>query len=139
MNYKKFGSKYVVRIDRGEEVLESLTRIVEENNIKLGSVSGIGAADKVTLGLFSTNTKQYYSKELARDMEIANITGNISTKDGEPYLHLHITLADTEFNAYGGHLKSAVISATSELVIDEIDGEVDREFSEDIGLNLYKF
>ncbi len=57
---------------------------------------------------------------------------------GEVYLHLHITLSDSHCNAFGGHLNSAIVSGTCEVVIGIIEGEVDREFSEEIGLNLYK-
>ena len=40
---------------------------------------------------------------------------------------------------HGGHLNRAIISATAEIQIQVIDGEIGREFSEDIGLNLFKF
>ncbi len=49
--------------------------------------------------------------------------------NGETYLHLHINIADTKQNTFGGHLTSAVVSATLEVIIDVIDGEVDRKFS----------
>ncbi len=52
---------------------------------------------------------------------------------------MHINLANDKYKTYGGHLDSAIISATGEIMIEAIEGELDREFSEDIGLNLYKF
>jgi len=57
----------------------------------------------------------------------------------EVYLHLHITVSNHDLQVYGGHLNSVVISATCEMIIDVIEGEVDRAFSEEIGLNLLKF
>lgn len=136
MKFKKFRNKWVVRIDKGEEVIETLKQFCKENKIKLGSISGIGAADKITVGLFNTKSKQYQSQELTGDYEITNLSGNISTMNGEIYLHLHIGLSDSKYNAYGGHLTSAVISGTGEIIIEEIDGEIEREFNEDVGLNL---
>jgi len=59
--------------------------------------------------------------------------------NGEPYIHLHIALANSEHNVKAGHLNMAVISATGEIIIEAIDGYVDREFDDDIGLNLLKF
>lgn len=56
--------------------------------------------------------------------------------NGEIYLHLHIGLSDSKYNAYGGHITSAVISGTGEIIIEEIDGEIEREFNEEVGLNL---
>jgi len=139
MEYRRFGDKYVVRLNRGEEIIESLTKLCKENHIKLGRVTGIGAANKVKIGLFNVETKEYHSTELTGDMEILNLSGNITQMDGEVYLHLHITLGDEENRAFGGHLNSAVISATCEIVIDVIDGVVDRVHDEEVGLNLLKF
>lgn len=56
--------------------------------------------------------------------------------NGEIYLHLHIGLFDSKYNIYGGHLTSAIISGTGEIIIEEIDGEIEREFNEEVGLNL---
>ena len=55
------------------------------------------------------------------------------------YLHLHIAAGDEEGLVHGGHLNRAIISATAEIQIQVIDGEIGREFSEEIGLNLFKF
>ncbi len=139
MEYRRFGDKYVVRLNKGEEILESLKKLCKDENIKLGRVTGIGATNKATVGLFNVETKEYHSTELTGDMEITNISGNISQMNGEVYLHLHITVCDEENRAFGGHLNSAVISATCEIIIDVIDGTVDRKFDEESGLNLIKF
>lgn len=40
---------------------------------------------------------------------------------------------------FGGHLNKAVISATCEMVITVINGNVDRSFSDSVGLNLFDF
>ena len=139
MEFQKFGQCYVVRIDRGEEVVGQLEKFVKENKINLGFVEGIGAADEIKVGLFDPQVQEYYSQVLEGNFEITSLKGNISTKDGEPYLHLHITAADEEFNTHGGHLNRAVISGTCELVVVELDGSVGREFSSEVGLNLFKF
>lgn len=139
MEFKRFGQKYIVRLDKGEEIVESLKTLCENEEIKLGTISGLGATNEVVIGLFETKTKEYHSKKLSGDMEITSLVGNISQKDGEVYLHIHINVGDGENNVFGGHLTSAVISATGEIVIDVIEGIVDREFSEEIGLNLFKF
>ncbi|GAH66809.1 unnamed protein product [marine sediment metagenome] len=136
MKFKKIGSKWIVRIDKGEEIVETLKQFCKENKIKLGTISGIGATDRVTIGLFETKSKQYHSQELIGDYEITNLSGNISTMNDEIYLHLHISLADSKYNAYGGHLNSAVISGTGEIVIEEIEDIIGREFNEEVGLNL---
>jgi predicted DNA-binding protein with PD1-like motif len=116
-----------------------LRQFCKDNGITLGSISAIGATDNATIGCFKTKTKDYVKKELVGDYEITSLTGNISTMDGQVYLHLHINLSDSDYNTLGGHLNSAVVSGTCEVIINEIRGEVEREYNEEVGLNLYKF
>ncbi|SKA85788.1 hypothetical protein SAMN05428976_1086 [Clostridium sp. USBA 49] len=139
MEFRKFGNKYIVRLNKGEEIIETLKKLCQDENITLGSIQGIGAVSNVKVGLFKPSLKEYHSIELKGDYEMTCLLGNVSTMNGEVYLHLHIDVADEENKIYGGHLNSAVISATGEIIIDTIDGKVDREFSDEIGLNLYKF
>jgi len=139
MEYKKFGNKYVMRMNKGEEIVETLKKFCKKEDIKLGWLKGLGAVGEATIGLFETKGKEYHSVDLEGDFEITSLLGNISRMDGEVYLHLHINLSDEEYNTRGGHLSKAVISATGEFIIEEIDGEVGREFNEEVGLNLYKF
>lgn len=136
MKFKKFGNKWVVSINIGEEVVETLKKFCKDNNVKLGTISGIGAVKKATIGFYNLETKKYYLKELNGNYEITSLLGNISTMDGEVYLHLHINLADSTYNTFGGHLNSAVIGGVGEFIIEEIDGKVKRGFNEEVGLNL---
>jgi predicted DNA-binding protein with PD1-like motif len=138
MKYLKNGNKYVVRIDKGEEVIEQIRKVCSQNNIKAGSINGLGATDKVKVGLYNTKTKEYSSKELVGSFEIVSLIGNISRMNNEVYLHIHIGVSDEDMNLYGGHLNYCYISATCELVIDEFYLDVDRKYNEQIGLNLYE-
>lgn len=139
MEYRRFGNKIVARIDRGEEILEKIKEIGISENIRLAHISALGAVGEVTVGVFKTGEKKYYANEFKGDFEITSLTGTITTKDGEFYSHLHMSAGDVEGRVYGGHLNKAVVSATCEMVIDIIDGAVERKFSDEIGLNLFKF
>jgi predicted DNA-binding protein with PD1-like motif len=139
MNYKRFDNKVVICIDKGEEIIDQLKTICKKLDIKLGSITGIGATDKIVISLLNTKTKKYQSKEFIGDHEIASLVGNITMMNGEVYLHLHVTICNVEHKALGGHLTSAVISATFEGVIDIIDGQMNRDYNDDVGLNLLKF
>ncbi len=139
MESKKTGNRYIVRLDKGEEVVETIKLFCKKNDIKLGQFTGLGAADKIKVGLFNVKTKEYHSKEFTGDYEIAPLYGNITTMNGEIYLHFHINFSDDKHNSYGGHLNYAFVSATFEGVIEVIEGAVDRQFDKDVGLNLLKF
>lgn len=139
MEYRKFGNTLVVRIDKGEEILESVKVLAEKENIKLASIQALGAINDFTVGVLETTTKQYKSNSFMGAYEIVSLTGTINTKDDEFYCHLHLSAGNDKGEVFGGHLNRAVVSATCEMIVTLIDGRVDREFSDEIGLNLFKF
>lgn len=139
MKHQRFKDKVVVRIDKGEEILTSLKAVCKEQQIKAGSIIGIGAVGKITIGLLNTNTKLYHSRELAGDHELAPIVGNISTKNGEPYIHIHANICNADQASFGGHVSTAVVSVTCEVVIDVIDGTIERTYDSDLSINLFDF
>jgi len=139
MEFRRFGTAYVLRLDKGEEIVETLKSFCRANSIKLASISGIGAVSPVTLGLFETGPKRYVADTLSGDFELSALSGNVTTMNGDVYVHLHAAVSDLQHQTYGGHLSSAVVSATVELIVMNIDGTVDRAFSEEIGLNLLRF
>ena len=139
MEYKRFDNTIIARIDKGEEVLERIKEISLKENIKLASVRALGATNDFTVGVFKNNEKKYYSNEFKGNFEIVSLTGTINTMDGEFYTHIHMSAGNDKGEVFGGHLNRAVVSATCEMVINIIDGTVDRYFDEEIGLNLFKF
>jgi len=136
MHGKRTGSTFILRIDRGEEIVSTLREFCTTEKIALGTVQGIGAVNNAVIGLFLAATQEYHTTTLSGDHEITSLAGNITTMDGQPYLHLHATLSDASFLAFGGHLTSAVVSGTCEIVIRTIDDTVSRTFDADVGLNV---
>ena len=139
MEYRRFGTDYVVRIDRGEEVMEQLTAFCRAEGVKLASVTGIGATDQVVVGLYDVEKQMYHKEEQTGPMEITTLVGRITTAGEEPYLHLHINVCGHDLAVKGGHLNACRISATCELTIHCIDGRVGRKHDEETGLNLFQF
>ena len=136
MKVKRVDNKLIVRIDKGEEIVESIMKVCKSYQLRLGSIIGIGATNKVTIGLYDVDSKEYHSEEFIGDYEIAPLIGNISMMNNEPYLHLHINICDKKHHSYGGHLNSALVSATCEVIIDVIDDIIERKVDEETGLNL---
>ena len=139
MEYRRFNNTIVARIDKGEEILEQIKEIALKENIKLANINALGATNNFTVGVFKTGEKKYYSNSFTGDFEIVSLTGTINTMNGEFYTHIHMSAGDAEGKVYGGHLNKAIVSATCEMIINIIDGKVDRKFNEEIGLNLFGF
>lgn len=139
MEYKRFDNTIIARIDKGEEILESVKNIALTENIKLANINALGAVNDFTVGVFKTNEKKYYSNSFNGDFEIVSLTGTINTMNDEFYAHLHMSAGDAAGKVYGGHLNRAIVSATCEMVINVINGRIDRKFNDEIGLNLFDF
>jgi predicted DNA-binding protein with PD1-like motif len=139
MEYRRFGNEVVARLDKGEEIIAKIIEISEKENIKLGNISAIGAVNEFEIGLFDITEKKYYPNSYKGDFEIVSLIGNLSQMNGKTYIHAHMSAGDKENKMYGGHLNKAIVSATCEINIRVIEGLVDREFSKEIGLNLFKF
>ncbi|MDF1495530.1 PPC domain-containing DNA-binding protein [Caproiciproducens sp. CPB-2] len=137
MTYRIFGDTIVARIDRGEEIIQSLKAICEKENVGLASVTALGAVGHAVVGLYRVGEKKYYSNTLDGEMEMTALTGNVTEKDGEVYLHLHANFADAQGHVFGGHLNEAVVSATCEMFIHTVKGSVGRRPDEVTGLNLF--
>ena len=139
MEYRRFDSTVVLRLDKNDEITASVIEVAKKENIKLASVTGIGATDNVTVGVFDLDKKAYDKFTFTGNREITSLVGNINTMNGEEYCHLHITLAGEKGTVTGGHLLNAVISLTSEIFINIIDGNVDRKKNEELGINTFGF
>lgn len=137
---KRYGSTYIVSINNQSELVAALNNFIKTAGITLGTVNGIGAVNQATLRFFDPQTKNYVDKTFSQQMEIANLTGNISTKDGKEYTHYHVTLGDNNYNAMAGHLLEATINGAGEFVINAIpNGHLERNYNDEVGLNFYDF
>ena len=139
MDYRRFADTFVVRIDKGEEIVEQICALAEKEGVKLASVEGLGATDDFTVGLFDVEEKKFHPNRFQGPHEIVSLTGSVSTMDGAVYQHLHMSAADAGGAVVGGHLSRAVISATCEIFIRVLPGTVERAFDEKVGLNLFRF
>ncbi len=134
---KKIAGRWYLRLQKGEEVVSSLQDFCKQNQIQLGTFTGIGACTPVTIGIFLPQDKKYVSKTLTEDMEMTSLLGNVTTMNNEIYIHAHATFAGESLHSYGGHLSSATVSVTAEIVIEPSEGLVDRERDENIGINVW--
>ena len=139
LQYKQFGNTYMIRIDLGEDIIESLKKICEDEQIHLGRVEAIGATDHAVIGVYDLEKKEYYPEKIDEFMEIASLNGNITATEGKPYIHLHATLADQNHVIHGGHVLEMRVGATCEMFVTVLEGEVNRSRNEALGINLWSF
>ncbi|MFA5006905.1 MAG: PPC domain-containing DNA-binding protein [Candidatus Izemoplasmatales bacterium] len=139
MEYRRFGQVFVIRLGVGDEVVARLGEVCAKENVRLASVSGIGATDRVRIGLFDPTKRTYDETVLTGPMEIVSLLGNVTEKDGAPFPHLHVAVADERFAVHGGHVFECRISVACEIVLTSIDGRVGRRIDPELGVNVLDF
>jgi predicted DNA-binding protein with PD1-like motif len=119
---EKIGRVFVLSLESGDYVLESIRELVKKEKIRDAVVvSGIGTLDQyrihyVTTTGFPPQNKFEHWKD--KPLELANVNGIIA--NGEP--HLHVVVSDSE-KAYAGHLEDGCrMLYIVELVIIELKG-----------------
>ena len=135
--YKQSGNTYILSLDNHVEVTAALAAFCEEKGIKSGSIEGLGAVSEATFRYLNPQTMKYVDKTFTEQMEITSLVGNISRKDGKPYLHIHITASRSDYTCIGGHLLTARINGACELFVKDLGVEVGRHLDEGLGINLY--
>lgn len=136
MDYRRFGETIVLRLDPGEDIIGELERLAALEDIRLAEINGLGAVDDFTVGVFDLAEKAFRPRRFRGAHEVTSLHGTIT---GQRSLHLHMNAADAEGRVWGGHLVSARVSVTAEIVVRLLDGRVDRTADAAFGLNLLAF
>ncbi|MHA2182499.1 MAG: PPC domain-containing DNA-binding protein [Promethearchaeota archaeon] len=131
----KIGRVIIGKVEPDEDLIESIIEMVQNHKIQSGLINCIGALKKFTLGYFNLDTKSYERKVFEENIELVSCMGNIAFLDGEPIIHLHISIGNRDYSVMGGHLfQPAIVSITGEVYIFEIDKKLYRE--SDLKFNL---
>jgi len=125
------------KVEPDEDLMDSIIKMVKKHNIKSGFINGIGALKKFTLGYFEIDTKNYKMETFNENVELITCMGNITYKDDEPIIHLHVSLGRRDYSIIGGHLsKPSIVSVTGEVSIFETDKKFYRANDPQFDLSL---
>ncbi len=127
------------RLGHGKDLLDELTSVAEAEGVTLGRVEALGALSRARLGFYNHEEREYEFFELDGPLELTNLVGNVSLKDGKPMVHAHVTLADRKGAAFGGHLAPGTVVFACEFAMQVLDGpELTRARDDATGLPLWK-
>jgi predicted DNA-binding protein with PD1-like motif len=128
--------RYILRIDKGEEVFSSLLEFADRQNVLAAAFQGIGACGEVEMGDFDLKTKTYNKHTIKENLEIISLIGNIAVLDNKPALHAHGSFGRPDLSVLGGHVFKVVVSVTCEIFLIKLDGDLQRNPDKDSNLNL---
>jgi len=130
--------RFMGRFKYDNDLLQEINTFITSENIRSGEIRIIGAVKKARFGYFNQSTKEYKFIEKNEHMEILSAIGNISLKNGKPFPHVHITLADKDGNVFGGHLMEGTkIFGAKFIIVDYGENTFERVDDEFTGLQLW--
>jgi len=135
MRFSK-GRSFLFRIPEGREFLSALNEFAKKHNVLIGTISAIGTLRNPKIGYFEEEKGQYKVIELKGTYELVSALGNISIKDDEPFVHVHVSLGDSEGKLFGGHLVEGEVFV-AEVYIQELLGEPLIRKPQENGLALW--
>ena len=135
MTYSFDGFNYLIRLDKGEMLAESLERFAAETRIEGAWVNGLGAALGATLGFYDLDKKEYRWQQFDGLREVVSLTGNLAyDEQGAFVFHLHAVLSDDQYRTAGGHVKNLTAGATVELFVHRAYQPTKRKMDGRVGL-----
>jgi len=139
MKYRETKYGYFLKMERGEELVQTLLEFIEKLKIPSGTISGIGALENVELGYFNRDTKEYKHMTFEGTFELIALNGNIAWFEGKPVAHVHCLISDSNYNVKAGHLFGGTIAVTGEINVQVFADKFTRAKDPDLELNLLDF
>ena len=127
---------FILVFSTGDAVTKPLLQFARDNTIDAASLTGIGAFERVTLGYFELEKRDYRHIPIDEQVEVVSLVGNIASGDGGPKLHAHVVVGKRDGTAHGGHLIDARVRPTLEITLVETPAHLKRRSDAATGLAL---
>lgn len=127
---------FILIFDKDDEFMSELTTFAKRNRLVGSHFTAIGAFRDVILGYFDRQKKDYKKIPITEQVEVLSLVGDIALKDGTSNVHAHVVVGKPDGTAHGGHVLSAHVWPTLEVVLTESPGHLKRRTDEETGLAL---
>jgi hypothetical protein len=132
------GKAAMIRLEQGEDLYEAMTKAARDLGVEAGTLQAIGALTHLKFGYFHQDRKEYEEHDFPGDWEIASCLGNLSIRDGDPFVHAHIVATGPDGRAVGGHLVPGSTVFLAEVYVRALGGQAPvRKVDETLGLAVW--
>jgi predicted DNA-binding protein with PD1-like motif len=134
VQFQREDGRFQLRFMAGERMLGPLLEWLGRENVGYASLTGLGAVSTATVSYWNAETQQYETHELTEQMEVVSLIGNVTLRDGEPFVHAHVALGRRDLSLVGGHLNDLSVHPTLEISLVPGPQPVHRALDESCGL-----
>ena len=118
---------FYVKLEKGEDVLESIRNLLPKTEFEIGFITGIGGLERARVGIFRGKDYDEVAVEPLEGhvLEVASLQGNfVKSPSGEYYPHLHIVVVKHSREVYGGHvLRGCIVNPFLEIFVYALPGK----------------
>ncbi len=134
----KPGRTLVGRLATDTDLVEEIEQVCAEHDIRAAWVSVVGAVRRVAYAYYDQRQRRYLELASETHHELSGFVGNVSIREGKPFLHAHATFSDERGDTVGGHLLPGSPVWVAEVTLREMTGvELERTPDEVTGLALW--
>ena len=126
----------IYSLKAGARIPDDILAIVKREKVVTARIEAIGGVEELRLAYFNRDTRRYEEHDFKEFLEVTGILGNVTLKDGEPFLHIHGTFGRKDLSALAGHVMTAKVFPLLEVVITPTKNRALRRFDDQLGLNV---
>ncbi len=126
----------IYNLKAGAKIPDDIIEIANRERIATASVEAIGGVEKLRLAYFNHDTKKYEEHDFEEFLEVTSLLGNVTVKDGKPFLHIHGNFGRRDLSVLAGHVVKATVFPLLEVVMAPTKNRALRRFDESLGLNV---
>lgn len=131
------GKSLMARLDHGADITDQITKLAGKECISMGVFCALGALTRAEIAFYDQESHEYSELIVDEPTELVSCTGNISIRDGKPFVHAHAVLAYSDGKTRGGHLLHGKIFAAELFLIELLGEPMIREHDLLTGLYLW--
>jgi len=133
----RLGRAFLGRLPGEGEIVAALTGFCRQEGMQAGWISAIGTFRQAVLGYFDQQRKEYQRIPVNEETEIVSCQGNVSLREGQPFVHLHAVLSGTDGVSWSGHLFEGTVFVGEFWLQEMVGPPLERKPDSHSGLALW--
>ena len=121
MHARRSGDTWFLNFEAGVQLHEAYRAFCREQRLGAAVVTaGIGMLKDPELGFY--DCQAYQKTKLRGAFELVSTQGNVALLDGQPFTHLHVSVAGPDHVARAGHLFEGEVHVAHEGALRVLEG-----------------
>jgi len=112
---------FLGRLPEEGDIVAELAEFCRARGVRAGWISAIGTVRRAVLGYYDHGRGEYRRIPVDGFREIVSCQGNVSFKDGDVFVHLHVVLSGPDGHTVAGHLFESTVFV-GEFWLQEAEG-----------------